>query len=113
MARFGRRTAKPFDELNEAVRKIFLSARMLSHHWLDQGRREWRTEEDFQKHLSEMHKHEALFWETGTDRDPINTQVELAIGEMEALCRAIIDPKPRLGERIKMRAKRLFQLGRS
>ena len=99
MAQFGRGSAKPFDDLSKIVNEIFISARMLSHYWLEQGRRRWKNDEEFQKHLEEMHKHEAIFWDKGPDNDPITPKVNAVISDIEAQTRSIID-KQNIPQRI-------------
>ncbi len=90
MARFGKDAAKPFDELNKIVNDIFISARMLPHYWKAQGHRQWKDDAEFRKHLDEMHKYEAVFWEMTPDRDHITPRVNAVISEIEAQCLKII-----------------------
>ena len=84
MARFGKDSAKPFDDLNNIVSEIFSSARMLAYYWRDQGHRTWQNEEEFQRHLREMRKHEAIFWEMAPDEDLIKPKLDAAIADIEA-----------------------------
>jgi hypothetical protein len=90
MARFGKDSAKPFDELNKIVNDIFTSARMLSHYWKEQGRRRWQSDEEFKRHLEEMRKHEAIFWAMSADKDPILPRVNAVISDIEAQSLKII-----------------------
>jgi len=90
MARFGKDSAKPFDDLRKIVNEIFVSARMLSHYWKEQGRRTWKSEAEFKKHLEEMQKHEAIFWEMNADEDTIIPRVNAVISDIEAQCLKII-----------------------
>jgi hypothetical protein len=90
MARFGKDTAKPFDELNKIVNDIFISARALSRYWKDQGRRQWKNDAEFQRHLEEMQKHEAIFWYQGEESDSITPRVDAVIANIEAQCLKII-----------------------
>ena len=92
MAQFGRDSAKPFDDLYKIVNEIFISARMLPHYWKEQGHRQWKNEAEFQKHLDEMHKHEAIFWEMSADKDQITPRVSAVISDIEAQCNKIISP---------------------
>ena len=84
MAQFGKDSAKPFDDLHKIVNEIFVSARMLSHYWKEQGRRQWQSQAEFEKHLEEMRKHEAVFWEKSSDEDPIIPRVDEVISDIEA-----------------------------
>jgi hypothetical protein len=79
-AQFGADAARPFDELSGIVNEVFISARMLSYYWKDQGRRQWRTDEQFQRHLTEMRKQEQVFWETGQG-DEISKRVNDVVNE--------------------------------
>ena len=90
MARFGKESAKPFNELNRIVNDIFISAKMLSHYWLQQGRRDWKNESEFKKHLDEMHKHESVFWEKSSDNDPIIPRIDKVISDIEAQTSRVI-----------------------
>lgn len=90
MAQFGKDSAKPFDDLNKIVKDIFISARMLSHYWKQQGRRQWKNDAEFKKHLDEMYKHEAVFWEISSDEDQIIPRVDKVISDIEAQASSII-----------------------
>jgi hypothetical protein len=90
MAQFGSEGGQPFDDLRKIVNEIFVSANMLQHYWLQQGRRQWQNEQEFQDHLDKMHKHEAVFWEGASDNDPINPRMQEVITAIESRCRKII-----------------------
>jgi len=90
MAQFGKDSAKPFEDLRKIVNDIFISARMLPHFWLDQGRRQWKNDQEFQEHLKEMHRCEAIFWEKSSEKDPIIPRVNLVISDIEAQSLRII-----------------------
>lgn len=96
MAQFGKEASVPFDDLRKIVNDIFVSSRMLTYYWKDQGRRTWGTEEEFKKHLEEMHEYEAVFWEMSADRDPITPRVSAVISNIEERCNAIIGKKTTL-----------------
>ena len=95
MAKFGKDSAKPFDELNKIVNDIFISARMLSHYWKQQGRRDWKNGKEFKKHLEEMQKHEAVFWEMSPAEDTIIPRVNKVISDIEAQTRSTISQSKR------------------
>lgn len=84
MARFGKDSAKPFDDLNKIVNEIFSSARMLAYYRRDQSYRTWQNEEEFKQHLKEMREQEAIFWEMSPDKDPIKPRLDAAIADIEA-----------------------------
>jgi hypothetical protein len=87
---FGKDSAKPFNDLSKIVNEILTSARVLTFYWMDQGHRQWENNEEFQKHLKEMHKHEAVFWEMSADEDTITPRVNMVISDIEAQARSII-----------------------
>ncbi len=93
MARFGKDSAKPFDDLHKIVNEIFLSARMLAYCWRDQGHRTWRNEEECEQHLKEMRKYEAIFWEMSPDKDTIKPRLDAVIADIEAHSLKIIGRK--------------------
>jgi len=76
MASFGPETEPIFTDTNKALNSIFVSARMLAtHYWQRQGRVQMEKDE-FQKHLDEMHRHEGIFWDIGTNTDEIRVQLK-------------------------------------
>jgi hypothetical protein len=71
MASFGANTEEIFDETNKLLNSIVVSAQMLAtHYWPRQGRVHMEQDE-FQRHLKEMHHHEGIFWDVGSDTDEI------------------------------------------
>ena len=70
-AAFGPNSSQPFDDINQTIRDIFASAQILgTHYWPRQGRVHI-TKEEFQRHLDEMHGHEKIFWDMGSENDEI------------------------------------------
>ena len=92
MALHGTSAIKPFDELNKIVNNIFFAARMLSTFWLRQGRVPME-EEQFEKHIKDMHKYEAIFWDEFDENDSINNKLSDVIKSIEEICRPIIESK--------------------
>ena len=86
MAQFGRDAGQPFLELERIVNQLFVAARMLNHYWLQQGRRSWRSDEEFQSHLDQMHNNEAVFWDQFEDDDPIRPRLDAAVAKIERIC---------------------------
>lgn len=85
MSAFGPTAAEPFDELNKVLNEIFSAARMLgTHYWPRQGRVEMKPDE-FEKHLANMHRLEAVFWHAGDDEDKITPRVRQAVKKMEGI----------------------------
>jgi len=106
MARFGKDAAKPFEDLNKIVNEIFISAQMLTHYWMEQGRRQWNSKSEFQKHLDEMHKHEAVFWEMAPDKDQITPRVDAVISDIEAQSLKVIE-KQGMSQKVRQWLSRL------
>ena len=93
MARFGRESETQFVELNKILNDIFLAAQMLgTHYWQRQGRVKME-EEEFKKHLEEMHKYEATFWFQGEKRDEIGPRVEKVIKQVEDITKSTLEEK--------------------
>ncbi|MGH9437268.1 MAG: hypothetical protein ACRD22_05060 [Terriglobia bacterium] len=88
MASFGHDAGGAFGEVTKIVNSIFVSARMLStHYWQRQGRVAM-TADEFKKHLEEMHRHEARYWEISPDGE-INKQlseVQIFLEQVTAPC---------------------------
>jgi len=91
MAQFGKDSAKPFEDLQKIINDIFISARMLPHYWKEQGHRQWKNDAEFQRHLNEMHEHEAIFWEMTSDRDKITPRVDAVISDIEMQSLKVIE----------------------
>jgi hypothetical protein len=69
MASFGSETESIFTDTTSVLNSIFVSAQMLgTHYWQRQGRVPMEAEEQ-RRHLDEMHRHERIFWDHGTDDD--------------------------------------------
>lgn len=85
IAAFGPSASEPFDEITKVVNEIFIAARMLgTHYWPRQGRVEMKPDE-FERHLAEMHRHEAVFWHMGEDKDKVTPRVREAVKKMEVI----------------------------
>lgn len=84
MASFGTETEEIFVETNRVLNSIFVSAQMLAtHYWQRQGRVQMEADE-FQRHLDEMHRHEGIFWDIGTDTDGIRIKLKEIQDKLEA-----------------------------
>lgn len=89
MSQIGKVEAKPFDDLRAVTNEIFLAARMLSRLW---ARDHFITDEHLEKHLSQVEKFEAIFWDCA-EEDPINIKLHKIITDIEATCKSIIAGK--------------------
>ena len=91
MATFGKDAEAIFTQLEQTVNKIFVSARMLgSHYWPRQGRVQM-TEQEFEKHLSEMHNHEAIFWDLHDGKDQIQKDLDEILGKLERVTAPVFE----------------------
>ena len=87
MATFGYKAGEPFVELNKILNEIFSSAHILgTYYWQRQGRVSM-SEEEFQKHLEQMYKQEAIFWFMGEEKDEITPRVQSAVERIEEITR--------------------------
>jgi len=83
MATFGTQADEPFKEMDKVLNEIFISARMLgTYFWQRQGRVPM-SDDEFQKHLDAMHKHEAVFWHMGEDEDTISPRMRNVVQQVE------------------------------
>ena len=93
MAVFGKEAAEPLEKFRQSLNEVFVSANMLPTYWLRQGRVQM-GEEEFGRHLKEMHEHESVFWGTFSERDHFNEKIEGLVSEIESVCSKIIRPDP-------------------
>jgi hypothetical protein len=85
MATFGSNAGEPFVEINMIINEIFSAANILgTYYWKRQGRVRM-SEEEFQKHLEQMNKYEAIFWSHTTREDEIGPRVQSAVEKIEAI----------------------------
>lgn len=90
MAQIGKNNAKPFDDLNQIIKKIILSARQLSRSW---ARKRFPNEEEENKHWEKVRKTEDIFWDTFSEDDPINPKLDKVIEDIEKICKEVIMAK--------------------
>lgn len=89
IAVFGKKAEEPFNEMSKIIREIMLAANRLGdRYWKDQGRRKF-TEQQFQQHLDEMEKYEAIVW-AGFENDELDKKVNKCIEKIEAYYLSII-----------------------
>jgi hypothetical protein len=83
MAAFGKNTENIFLRANETVNRIFVAAQTLgSHYWQRQGRVQM-GEDEFKKHLDEMHREEEVFWDRDKEDDEIRTGLNAVLSDLE------------------------------
>ena len=90
MAQIGPAQAQPFEDLNQIVHNILISAQLLARLW---PRDYFHTKEQYEQHQKRVEKYEAVFWEGLQEDDPINPKLEAIIESMEKTCREIITGK--------------------
>lgn len=95
MAQFGSDSVHPFDDLNDILNRIFISARMLGrYYWRERNRPTWRSDAEEQKHIAQTEKYEAMIWESVED-DDIASSVDGAVSQMEKICSRVIRREPK------------------
>lgn len=85
MARFGKESGKPFDDIRKIVIEITVSADMLAELWCERS----YSEEKERLVASEIKEHTSIIWHSGT-KDAIVPRVEQIITDIENICRPII-----------------------
>jgi hypothetical protein len=90
MAQIGKEEAKPFDNLRNIVNEITAAARVLARLW---PRGQFRTDEQWDKHLMQIEKYEAVFWAGLEEEDPILPKLNTVIFEIESTCQSVIAGK--------------------
>jgi len=89
---FGKETESIFVDVNRVVNEIFASAHILgTYYWKRQGRVEM-TKEEFAKHLEEMRKHEAIYWEMQDDKDEIKKRLAEILSRIESVVKPCFEP---------------------
>lgn len=84
MATFGADKEPIFIDTYKTVNSIFHSARLLAtHYWKRQGRVQME-ENEFQRHLDQMNKHEGILWDSGSEDDEIQIQLQSIHARLEA-----------------------------
>lgn len=85
MATFGAQTSESFDEINMIMNEIFSAAHILgTFYWKRQGHVQM-SEEEFNNHLEQMQKYEAIFWSHSDRRDEITPRVQRAVEKIESI----------------------------
>jgi len=86
MATFGVRTEHIFTETNAILGTIISSAGVLAtYYWQRQGRVSMEKSE-FEDHLTEMHRHEAIFWDMSAGKpDEIKDRLRLVQESLEVV----------------------------
>jgi hypothetical protein len=93
MVLYGKKSGEPFDEISKLTNKLFLSSNRLGQrYWKDQGRVKF-TDEQFARHLEEMHKCEEIFWADYGENDKFKKDTNITISKIEKICQAIIEKK--------------------
>jgi hypothetical protein len=87
MATFSSNAGESFDELDRIINEIFSSAHILgTFYWKRKGLVRM-SEDEFQNHLEQMKKYEAVFWYMGEERDEITPRVQRAVSKIELITR--------------------------
>lgn len=96
MAAFGKDTEEIFLTTIKTVNRIFVAAQKLgSYYWQRQGRVEM-SDDEFRKHLDEMHREEAVFWDMDRDDDEIKKELSAVIADLERITAPAFEDSPTL-----------------
>jgi hypothetical protein len=87
MATFGSDAGEPFDELNQTVNEIFLAADILRTHYWQKQEQVGMNKDEFQEHLKETRRYEAVLWSKGNEKDEISLRVQHAVEKIESIAR--------------------------
>jgi len=55
------------------------------------------TDDEFKRHLEEMHKYEGMFWEGAEENDVIKEKLNAVIEQIEKICSPIIQDQSGVG----------------
>ncbi|HAO07899.1 MAG TPA: hypothetical protein DCQ50_13165 [Chryseobacterium sp.] len=93
MALFGGKAGEPFNEIEKLTRRLFIAGHRLGNrYWKDQGRRNF-TDEQFERHLTQMNEYEEVFWADYGEIDKFKNEVNEVIKKIENICQIIIKKK--------------------
>jgi hypothetical protein len=104
VAKFGMAHSQPFDELDLALKKVLIAARMLSQLWAERMRED-ASQERAEQYERRLEKYEKSFWAGHDENDEIEGRMQTAIEEIEKTARDIID-SPTIFTRIARRLHR-------
>lgn len=93
MAAFGPESGKPFDEMSRIPNEIKSAAWSLARMW---SQKTFVNEQAYRQHEAIRLRHEAVFWDSQDEDDPINPQVKQVIADIEGICRPIIESQSTL-----------------
>lgn len=91
MASFGSETESIFKDTSTLLNRIFVSAQMLAtHYWQRQGRVQM-SDEEFKRHLEEMHSHEGVFWDRMKEDDEIRSELKKIQDRLDSVTKPCFD----------------------
>jgi len=91
MAQFGTDSMAPFEELNRVINELILSARRKARH-STQPERTLQSEEALERHHQEFIEIERVYY-SGFEDDPISPRVNKIVGDIERVCRSVIESR--------------------
>ncbi|MFC2067733.1 hypothetical protein ACFLTP_01790 [Chloroflexota bacterium] len=89
MARFGRDSIKPFDDLQDFVNEIQSAADMLTYYWTERASRNTAQSET---ELGEIRKYESIIWWKAS-KDVMSPKIEKIISDIEVQSHKILNPR--------------------
>jgi hypothetical protein len=108
MAAFGHESEEIFIECNKILSSIFVAAKLLgTHYWKRQGRVKM-TEDEFKRHLTEMHKYEAIFWDTMNEDDEIRKRLQKVQRNIEEITKPCFEEPSTLYSMLTTKISKFF-----
>ncbi|WP_417592946.1 hypothetical protein [Owenweeksia hongkongensis] len=93
MVIYGKKAEEPFQDILRLTNKLFFASHKLGkRYWKDQGRRNL-TENQFEEHLKEMQKQEAIFYAGYDETDEFKESVNHTICKIEKICKKVIEQR--------------------
>lgn len=89
---FKKEDIEPFIEIQKLLNKLFLAGRSLMNLWPKQARLE-KCGNNTTQLDKDIKRAELVFWESGGDKDRIQTELDEIITRIEAICSPIIKGK--------------------
>jgi len=90
MAIFGKNTARPFKDLTNVIKKIYITAETLGSYW---SKLYTTSNKTIQNNLMEkIHDYGKIIW-AGYEDDPTEKELEEIIENIENICKPILQGK--------------------
>ena len=92
MARFGRDTIKPFDELQAVIVEILSAADTITYYWRDQAYGVFVDEDKRKSNQENIRTYEKIIWKMRPEDDTITPRLDKLVSDIEIQTRKILAP---------------------